>query len=75
MSTTKFFNNWIKRNFKGLSAHTLAQFLRLGGYIHPYVDELVYVRLFNLATGKDTSEDTRNEFAWLQQLVNECAWL
>lgn len=75
MSESKFFNAWIKRNFKGLSAHTLAQFLRMEGYIHPYVDDLVYVTLFNYATKKDASEDAVNAFIWTRDLVANCEWL
>lgn len=75
MSESRFFNNWVKRNFKGLSTHTLAQFLRLEGYIYPYVDDLVYVTLFNYATKKDTTKDTVNAFIWTRDLVANCEWL
>lgn len=71
----KFFNAWVSRNFKGLSAHTLAEFLRLEGFFAEYADNMVYVTLFNYATKNDTSDEAFNAFECVRELVEACEWL
>lgn len=75
MNINKLFNTWIGRNFKGLSAHTLFQFLCMGmrGY-EDYYSNMVYVDLFHVFIGKATEEE-RASFDAVSALVEECAWL
>ena len=49
----KQFDAWISRNFKGLSAYTLYQYLvKFHGFSESYADEIVFVKLFNYFTKK-----------------------
>ena len=71
------FNNWISKNFKGLSAFTLVQLLKqeLSAFPRTYIEDSVYVDLFNLFTGKDTSDDTQNVFNICVDIVASVEWL
>ena len=53
MSDRKFFNTWVSKNFKGLSAHTLTQFLeKFCGFSKDYCMTIVYEKLFDYAPDK-----------------------
>lgn len=70
------FNNWISDNFKGLSAFTLVQLLKSETSMpHSYIEDMVYVDLFNLFVKKDTTEDTQNKFNACKDLVSCVSWL
>ena len=70
----KKFEAWICKNFKGLSAHTLYQFLlmEIGGT--DYCNNLVYVDLFHVFIGK-ASENEMMSFESVCEMVECCAWL
>lgn len=70
----KKFDEWIKQNFKGLSAHTLYQFLCMQFEATDYWNNMVYVDLFHVFIGKATEEE-RNSYDAVSALVEECAWL
>lgn len=88
MNINKKFNDWIAFKFRGLSAHSLCQFIGM------YIDELwlvvadyvnlpsdpvcinnfVYVTLFRVFIGT-ASEDDLLAYNALLDCVEECAWL
>ena len=76
MSDRKFFNAWVSKNFKGLSAHTLTQFLeKFCGFSKDYCMTIVYEKLFDYATKKDTTDNTTQLFDAVKDCVENCAWL
>ena len=70
------FDNWIGRHFKGLSAFTLSQLLKMEtNMAHAYIEDIVYVDLFNMFLKKDTCQETKCKFDYCKYVV-ECAnWL
>lgn len=79
------YNKWVKKNFKGLSAHTLKQtvlhFMKdeiYGEYMRQsmtnVIDTDVYVHLYNYFTGSRTVKcvDTYNSY---KNIVDLCKWL
>jgi len=82
MNINKKFNEWISLTFKGLSAHTLIQFIKMNvDNIYMYwfhydeeIDNFVYVNLFHVFI-KTASENELKEFECLIDAVNNCAWL
>ena len=76
MNITKLFNAWIASNFKGLSAHTLFQFLCMEHDFLPetYVSDMVYVDLYHVFT-KSANDSERNTFNAVKDIVDSCAWL
>ena len=63
MSDRKFFNTWVSKNFKGLSAHTLTQFLeKFCDFSKDYCMTIVYEKLFDYATKRDISDNTTQLF-------------
>lgn len=72
----KKFDQWIAENYRGLSAHTLFQFLCSGlpSACHQYWNNVVYVELFHVFCGIGTPEEKREfDNIWLR--VNSCEWL
>ena len=75
MSIRKHFNEWISRNFKGLSAHTLRQFLMMEDCpVFIDADNFVYVTLYHVFQ-KQSTEEERNMFDAVQNVVLSCEWL
>ena len=71
----KEFDNWVSKNFKGLSAYTLTQLLKSETILsHEYIDEMVYVDLFNMFIGK-TNDETQNKFDACTYWVSCISWL
>lgn len=77
----KKFNEWVSKNFKGLSAYTLCQFLLMDfkdsfslSFYKSDVDNMVNVLLFEYMCGNHDDDHTKN-FMGIQMLVNECSWL
>lgn len=68
------FEKWIGQNFKGLSAHTLYQFLCMEIPFTEYCNNMVYVDLFHVFTGEATEEE-RASFDTVSMLIEACAWL
>ena len=77
----KKFNEWIASNFKGLSAHTLCQFLTMEDNTRiitlpvEYVDNMVYVDLFRVFTGMNVHDAERKSYESVLAMVNSCSWL
>lgn len=71
MGEKKALNKWIGEHYKGLSSHTLVEFLKLY-FIDPlYVDFIVYVEIYTcMITGKKT-----DLYYAVLDLVNQCDWL
>ena len=70
------FNSWISTHFKGLSAFTLVQLLKMETpFPHAIIEDDVYVDLFNFFCGKDTTENTRNKFEAYVDFVACVTWL
>ena len=88
MNTNKKFNEWIALKFRGLSAHTLCQFISMNidelwlvvaDYVNAPTDSVcinnyVYVTLFRVFIGT-ASEDDLLGYNILVALVEECEWL
>lgn len=75
MSIRKEFEKWIAKNFKGLSAYTLGQFLRIEeGFCTEYIDEMIYVELYKVFTKQATDKESNN-FEYIKWAVENCAWL
>ena len=76
MSINKLFNTWIASNFRGLSAHTLCQFLDMFGLYDSIVEinNLVYVTLYEYFIGIH-DDDHVNKFEFCVALVEDCNWL
>ena len=72
----KAFNNWISDNFKGLSAHTLVQFLVMeyGTLNSEYANNMVYCDLWAVFTGKAHDKE-RRIFDKIEYMVLSCDWL
>ncbi len=72
----KAFQNWIEKNFKGLSTITLCQFIGMELDFLPvdYISNMVYVDLFHVFTKKATDKE-RNTFNTISDIVASCAWL
>lgn len=66
----KQYNNWISKNFDGLSAHTLCQILSSFFTDKIYIDEWVYVTLFDYFRG-DHSDKCTDCFKATQELIEE----
>lgn len=76
----KFFNNWVKAHFDGLSVATLTQCIHLyydtknsfaASYLIADIDNMVYYHLYRFATGVDTSDANTDRYHKLQRLVGE----
>lgn len=80
MNINKLFDSWIGKNFRGLSAHTLYQFLIIecikpfSNYTKHQADEMVYIQLYQYFTGKRTDE-LRNNYEFIKFFVDKCEWL
>lgn len=76
MSIQKSFNDWISRKFKGLSTHTLCQFIGMELDFLPtdYISNMVYVDLFHVFTKKATQKE-QDSFDVISVLVENCTWL
>lgn len=80
MNISKLFNEWVSKNFRGLSAHTLYQFLIIecikpfSMYSKTQADEMVNVQLYQYFTGKRTDE-LRNNYEFIKFIVDRCTWL
>lgn len=75
MSIRKEFEKWISRNFKGLSAHTLYQFLTMETWLPlDYAQNMVYVDLYHVFT-KQATETEYNSYETCKDMVDKCAWL
>lgn len=75
MSINKMFNNWVSKNFRGLSAHTLCQLIGME-YMLPwdYINNMVYVDLFNVFT-KNATEKEQDSYYTVLRMVENCSWL
>ena len=72
----KQFDAWVSRNFKGLSAYTLYQYLvKFHGFSESYADEIVFVNLFNYFTKKDCGDNNTQLFYGCKEIVFACEWL
>ena len=72
----KQFDAWISRNFNGLSAYTLYQYLvKFHGFSESYADEIVFVNLFNYFTKKDCGDNNTQLFCRCKEIVSACEWL
>ena len=72
----KQFDAWISRNFKGLSAYTLYQYLvKFHCFSESYADEIVFVKLFNYFTKKDCSDNNTQLFYGCKEIISTCEWL
>ena len=76
MNISKLFNAWIASNFKGLSALTLGQFIRMEypGISENEVQNMIYVDLYQVFTKKCTDKE-RKIYAICKDIVESCAWL
>ena len=76
MNITNFFNTWIASNFKGLSAHTLFQFLCMEYDFlgKDYVSNMVYVDLYHVFIKTATNKE-HDTFNTIKDIINSCAWL
>lgn len=75
MNINKKFNAWISRNFKGLSAHTLYQFLCTECFYMPTeASNTVYADIYAVFCN-NANDDQRNIFANVQMFVGICEWL
>lgn len=74
--TRNGFDNWVGKHFKGLSAFTLVQLLKMETtMVHVYIEDMVYVNFFNKFIGKDTSQETQNAFDFCKNLAESVSWL
>ena len=73
---SKKFNAWISKNFKGLSAHTLFQFLCMECPQIPehHISNMVHVDLYHVFCGT-ANDDEQNTFNAITDIVCQCAWL
>lgn len=70
------FDSWISKNFKGLSALTLVQLLKIETSMSDAeIENLVYVDLFNYFTGKDRTGEATDKFDACQYFVECVDWL
>jgi len=74
MNEKKFFHQWVKSHFHGLSPATLCQVLGYNGKdyepfpLHKmYIDEAVYCDLFQVATGRRTDNNV-NKYYGIQEI-------
>lgn len=77
MSIEKKFNEWVSKNFKGLSVATLTQFLNMNETmpLFKYLNmESVHVDLFNYFKGVHNDKNT-DTFEMIKHLVDNCEWL
>lgn len=80
MNIKKLFDSWIGKEFRGLSARTLYQFIMIecikpfSMYSKEDADEMVYIQLYQYFTGKRTDE-LRNNYELIKFLVENCTWL
>lgn len=76
MSIRKEFEKWISKNFKGLSAHTLFQFIfgEMEWLPMDYVQNMIYVDLYHVFT-KSANEKEQNTYDTCKTMVDACAWL
>lgn len=75
MSIKKKFNAWISRNFKGLSAHTLCQFLCTEMfYFNEEANNTVYADMYAVFCNNASTEQ-HNIFDAIKIFVDACEWL
>lgn len=79
MNINKHFNAWISKNFKGLSAHTLCQFIKMFEeeflqFCSDTIDNYVYVTLYRVFIGIASEEEVIS-FNVLVDIVEDCEWL
>lgn len=71
-SEKKFLNNWIKSNFSGLGTISLLQVLNTCIWFNKTdLDNIVFCTLFNYATGKDKTDDTKNLVDTIKEIVTD----
>ena len=75
MSTNKLFDNWVSKNFNGLSAATLCQLIGMQCMLaKEWIDSMVYVDLFHYFTGSRLDQNV-NTFEFCKDVVKYCEWL
>lgn len=76
MGIEKKFNAWIASNFRGLSPHTLRQFIQMQLDFVGTAEamNMVHVNLFNVFTGSKHDEDVLVYDA-VHDMVISCTWL
>ena len=77
MDINKAFNEWISKNFRGLSTHTLCQFLFMEDGLYDNIvniNNLVYATLYEYFVGNHDDKHT-DTFEYCKMLVENCAWL
>lgn len=79
MNINKKFNAWIASKFRGLSAHTLCQFIKMfeeecWQFCSDTIDNFVYVTLFRVFVGIASEEEVIS-YNVLVDLVEDCEWL
>ena len=75
MKAAEHFNNWIAKNFRGLSAKTLVDYLLMDGiYTHEEADNIVYVTLYSIFIHKPIFGAIK-VFEGLKIDLEYCDWL
>ena len=78
MNINRLFNQFISRNFKGLSTATLCQFIKLYSGLsfvnNTYINNLVYVDIYHVFTGCQTEEE-QHSYDAVKAMVASCDWL
>lgn len=79
MNINKKFNAWIESKFRGLSAHSLCQFIQMfeeecWQFCSDTINNFVYVTLYRVFIGI-ASEDETIACETLAIIVEDCEWL